>query len=245
VFFNLRTQALGACESYWVARAYHLQTLAVSFDGFWFSGSFSPGVGEREVSTLVSGATFDALVGTHSAAGWVPRDINISVLAASDVRYSAIWQPAEGKPFVAFREQPRSTFEMQWAALYADTTLTDWVIRNPASPLVTGAWQKLSAEPQGVFAAYYNLTSADFQAMDEKFVAVGLSVTQLRSYDWNGQVLYAAIWRPVPWSTRTVRLATLAQQPGIRSTMEADGYYLYQLHAIDADRFTSVWRHDP
>lgn len=240
-FFGLAPAALDTCLAGWAARGYYLQTLAVAPNGATLAGSFRAGDNAVEVHALLTAAEFDSVTSRLATLGWVPYDITVASLSSGVSRYSAIWRRAEAVEVHVFRDVPRVQFEAAWDHYWENGyTLTDWFVHEAAGSYFSGTWQRLPNFTG--FAAYYGLSQPEYDDLNVNLRAQGLTVTRFMARGITYP--FAAIWRPVDWDSKVDPYSSPARVLELQQEFGIQGYWLDQLHAVDAETFASVWRRE-
>ncbi len=233
------------CFDYWTSRGLWPQTLTVSPNARWLSGSFQGAPFRGEVRHLMRVGTYDQKTAAHDANNWAPRNVNTSKrvsLFSTTLLYTAMWQPSGGSDVVTLRDMTESQFNTRWHALYNQGYIqTDWFIYVHNGALrMHATWVKIPSF-QG-FAAYYGLTWNDFLTKNNLFTADGLRIDHFLAYISGGVTRYAAIWVP----TSEVRLVSRSSssseyQSNYNRLAGTFGYRLHHIHSYGADQYTAVW----
>ncbi|AFY91960.1 hypothetical protein [Chamaesiphon minutus] len=183
----------------------------------------------RLVSTIVSiclisiGST--AVVSAKPVMQVNPLGAKLKVLGSPD-RYAAIWNKSSSTAWVARHgltsAQYQAEFDKYVAQGYRLVQVSGYGVNG--QDRYAAIWDK---SPSTAWVARHGLTSAQYQAEFDKYVAQGYRLVQVSGYGVNGQDRYAAIWDKSPSTAWVARHGlTSAQYQAEFDKYVAQGYHL-------------------
>ncbi len=120
----------------------------------------------------------------------------IAILASGD-KYAAIWSKSSSTAWVARHgmtsAQYQSEFDKYVAQGYRLIEVSGYGVNG--KDRYAAIWDK---SPSTAWVARHGMTSAQYQAEFDKYVAQGYRLVQVSGYGVNGQDYYAAIWDKSP-----------------------------------------------
>jgi hypothetical protein len=159
--------------------------------------------------------------------------------------YAAIWQKTGGGAWVARHGMTSSEYQSEFnkylAQGYRLTKVSGYTIDGKDN--YAAIWEKSGDSTPWV--ARHGMTSAQYQAEFNKYVAQGYHLTQVSGYSVNGQERFAAIWDKSSTSAWVARHGlTSAQYQAEFNKNIAQGYRLAQVNGYSVngqERYAAIW----
>jgi cytochrome c biogenesis factor len=176
--------------------------------------------------------------------------LNVPILRRSLARnnYAAIWNKSASTAWVARHgmtsAQYQAEFDKYVAQGYRLVQVSGYGIGS--QDYYAAIWDK---SPSTAWVARHGMTSAQYQAEFDKYVAQGYRLAQVSGYGVGGKDYYAAIWDKSPSTAWVARHGmTSAQYQAEFDKYVAQGYRLVQVSGYGVggqDYYAAIWDKSP
>jgi hypothetical protein len=165
-------------------------------------------------------------------------------IASSQDRYAAIWAKSGGTPWVARHgltsAQYQAAFDQFVGQGYRLVKVSGYSVNG--QDYYAAIWDKSGGS---AWVARHGLTSAQYQAAFDQYVAQGYRLVDVSGYSVNGQDYYAAIWDKSGGSAWVARHGlTSAQYQAAFDQFVGQGYRLVHVSGYSVngqDRYAAIW----
>jgi cytochrome c biogenesis factor len=162
--------------------------------------------------------------------------------------YAAIWDKSTSTSWVARHgmtsAQYQAEFDKYVAQGYRLVQVSGYGVNG--KDYYAAIWDKT---PSTAWVARHGMSSAQYQAEFDKYVAQGYRLVQVSGYGVNGKDYYAAIWDKSPSTTWVARHGmTSAQYQAEFDKYVAQGYRLVQVSGYGVngkDYYAAIWDKSP
>jgi hypothetical protein len=218
------------------------QAIASSQDRYaaiWAKSGGPAWVARHGLTSAQYQAAFDQFVGQ----GYRLVDVSGYEVNGQD-RYAAIWVKSSGTPWVARHgltsTQYQAAFDQFVGQGYRLVKVSGYSVNG--DDRYAAIWDKSGGS---AWVARHGLTSAQYQAAFDQYVAQGYRLVDVSGYSVNGQDYYAAIWDKSAGSAWVARHGlTSAQYQAAFDQYVGQGYRLVHVSGYSVngqDRYAAIW----
>lgn len=237
-FHGVPADQFQACFDYWTQQGRYPVTLSAYQIGsaIYFAGSFQR-VAPRYVRTLMNAQQLQQYFNEYQAQGYRPEQKSVLTTASGPlftviwVKDSAPFESRSGMTQAAYQEK----FNQMHAAGWVNIDITPY--RDGATLKYSGVWVK---RPYTDYAAYAEMTAADYQAKFDQFFKQGFRVMRFVEYQRQNETRFAAIWEKIPGAYYHYYRMTPGDYQSKYNQLSAQGFRLFHLSALD-NRISAIW----
>lgn len=237
-FHNLNLNKFQYCFNYWVNRGFWPTTLSINTIGprFYVAGSFQKSDG-APCHHLLSNSEYQRAFVKYRARGFRPKRVHV-IATNSGPRFTVIWTPIR-ESFEARHGITLRDFGLKFADMRSKGyILSDlFIYKGKTGPLAAAIWEKKHSEGN---AAYYGMTSNEYNMRFRKFWNSGFRVTRFVAYKVGARYYYAAIWDKLPGRWAHYYGLSSSQYQSKYNTNISKGLILHQVQSY-GNRFSAIW----
>jgi murein DD-endopeptidase MepM/ murein hydrolase activator NlpD len=229
---------------YYTGMGMALQTISVHlFNGqVLSSGSFQGGLSPAwQALVYMTDEELQQADSEMQAQGFRPREIGVTVHTDGVPRFSAIWQPSEGKPSFTFTHLTDAEWDAQWQERFVEKhqRVDDHFIYE-AKGIRRHA--VVFVDDGDTMGLWENFPSPDFANKFFELDGQGLQITSFNAGETGGGVLYSGIWRSLPASRPMFYDLSPAEYQQNFLDLSALGYRPHKIQGYaNSDRFGVIW----
>jgi hypothetical protein len=234
---HIPAAAFQDCLAYWTGQGYSPAAFTAYVEGgeTFLTGSFQTGVSTK-IAPLQTASERQNTFNELSKQGFLP-DSSGMVATPAGPRFTTLWTPAEGRPFVADASLTRDELDQKMQQFHANAMVDLAGFRIDGPVRYRAVWMK--GQP-GDCVAQVDIAQADLAEHIRSEGKNGYRISRLSPYAGDAGVQYAGLWTKDPGAWICYYRITRAQLSERNSEAEARGFHLHHISWFDGF-FSAIW----